>query len=64
MPTGLVLTDGTLPFLAGPRTIAEFIVPTIAKAAAEAGRPSPKIIAAVPVLVSDDVDVAREIDST
>jgi F420-dependent oxidoreductase-like protein len=53
------LADGTLPYLAGPRTIAEFIEPTIAKAAAEAGRPKPRIIAAVPVLVSDDVDAAR-----
>jgi F420-dependent oxidoreductase-like protein len=53
------LADGTLPNLAGPRTIAEFIEPTIAKAAADAGRPKPRIIAAVPVLVSDDVDAAR-----
>jgi F420-dependent oxidoreductase-like protein len=53
------LADGTLPYLAGPRTIAEFIEPAIAKAAADAGRPKPRIIAAVPVLVSDDVDAAR-----
>jgi len=53
------LSDGTLPFLAGPRTIAEFIEPTIAKAAADAGRPKPRIIASVPVLVSDDADAAR-----
>jgi F420-dependent oxidoreductase-like protein len=53
------LADGTLPYLAGPRTIAEFIEPTIAKAAAEAGRLTPRIIAAVPALVSDDVDAAR-----
>src|SRR6201990_410210 len=53
------LADGTLPFLAGPRTIAEFIEPAIAKAAADAGRSKPKIIAAVPALVSDDVDAAR-----
>jgi F420-dependent oxidoreductase-like protein len=53
------LSDGTLPFLAGPRTIAEFIEPTIAKAAANAGRPKPRIIASVPVLVSDDADAAR-----
>jgi F420-dependent oxidoreductase-like protein len=53
------LADGTLPYLAGPRTIAEFIQPTIAKAAADAGRPQPRVIAAVPVLVSDDVDAAR-----
>ncbi|BCO46846.1 LLM class F420-dependent oxidoreductase [Mycobacterium intracellulare] len=55
------LADGTLPYLAGPRTIGEFIVPTITKAAADAGRPAPQIIAAVPVLLSDDVDGARTI---
>lgn len=53
------LADGTLPYLAGPRTIDEFIEPAIAKAAADAGRPKPRIIAAVPVLVSDDVDAAH-----
>jgi F420-dependent oxidoreductase-like protein len=53
------LSDGTLPFLAGPRTIAEFIEPTIAKAAADAGRPKPRVITSVPVLVSDDADAAR-----
>ena len=53
------LADGTLPYLAGPRTIAEFIEPTIAKAAADAGRPAPRVIAAVPVLISDDLEAAR-----
>jgi len=53
------LADGTLPYLAGPRTIAEFIEPAIAKAAADAERPKPRIIAAVPVFVSDDVDAAH-----
>jgi F420-dependent oxidoreductase-like protein len=53
------LADGTLPYLAGPRTLGEFIVPTINKAAAEAGRPAPRVIAAVPVLLSTDVDNAR-----
>jgi F420-dependent oxidoreductase-like protein len=53
------LADGTLPYLAGPRTIAEFIAPTIVEAAADAGRQAPRIIAAVPVLVTDDVDAGR-----
>lgn len=53
------LADGTMPYLAGPRTIAEFIEPTIAKAAADAGRPAPRIIAMVPVLLTDDVDEGR-----
>ena len=55
------LADGTLPYLAGPRTIAEFVVPTITKAAADAGRPDPRIIAAVPVLVTDDADAGRNL---
>jgi F420-dependent oxidoreductase-like protein len=50
------LADGTLPYLAGPRTIAEFIGPAIRKAAADVGRAEPRVIAAVPVLVTDDVD--------
>jgi F420-dependent oxidoreductase-like protein len=53
------LADGTLPYLAGPRTLEEFIVPTISAAAADAGRPSPEVIAAVPVLVTDDVEEGR-----
>ena len=53
------LADGTIPYLAGPRTIGEFIVPTIAKAAADAGRPAPRVIVAVPVQLSADVENAR-----
>lgn len=53
------LADGTLPYLAGPRTISDFIVPTIGKAAADAGRPTPRIIAMVPVLITDDIEAGR-----
>lgn len=53
------LADGTLPYLAGPRTVGEFIVPTINAAAAAAGRPTPRVIAMVPVLVTDDVSAGR-----
>jgi F420-dependent oxidoreductase-like protein len=55
------LADGTLPYLAGPRTIEEFVVPTINAAATAAGRPAPKVIASVPVVVSADADAAREL---
>ena len=55
------LADGTLPYLAGPRTLSEFIVPTISEAATAAGRPAPQIIAAVPVVVTDDADAAYEL---
>lgn len=54
------LADGTMPYLAGLRTIAEFVEPAIAKAAAGAGRKKPRIIAQVPALVTDNVDTARE----
>ena len=54
------LPDGTLPYLAGPRTIAEFIEPAITKSAADAGRQKPRIIAQVPAVVSDDVDAAKD----
>lgn len=53
------LADGTLPYLDGPRTIAEFIEPAIAKSAADAGQRKPRIIAQVPALVSDDIDAAN-----
>ncbi|HEX7823371.1 MAG TPA: LLM class F420-dependent oxidoreductase [Mycobacterium sp.] len=53
------LADGTMPYLAGPRTIAEFIEPTITKSAADAGRRKPRIVAQVPTLISDDVAAAR-----
>jgi F420-dependent oxidoreductase-like protein len=53
------LADGTLPYLAGPRTIAEFIEPAISKSAAEAGRPQPRIIAQVPAILSDNVEAAK-----
>ena len=53
------LADGTVTYLAGPRTIEEFIAPTIARAAADAGRPPPRIIASVPVAVTSTPDAAR-----
>lgn len=53
------LADGTLTALAGPRTIEGFITPTIAQAAADAGRPSPRVIAMVAVAVTNDVDTTR-----
>lgn len=55
------LADGTLPYLAGPRTVGDFIVPTITQAAEAVGRPAPRVIAMVPVLVTDDVDAGRAV---
>ncbi|MBC3984491.1 LLM class F420-dependent oxidoreductase [Streptomyces sp. AC536] len=54
------LADGILPFLAGPRALAEHIVPAVTRAAEEAGRPAPRIVAIAHGVVTDDVDGVRE----
>lgn len=54
------LADGILPYLAGPRALAEHIVPTVTAAAEAAGRHAPRIVALVHGVVTDDVDAVRE----
>ena len=53
------LTDGTSTWCVGVNTLRDFTVPTLRQAAADAGRPDPRIVAALPVCVTDDVDAAR-----
>ncbi|MBF6184333.1 MULTISPECIES: LLM class F420-dependent oxidoreductase [Nocardia] len=53
-------TDGTVLWMTGPTTIRDHIAPTITAAATEAGRPAPRIVCALPVLVTDHPDSARE----
>jgi F420-dependent oxidoreductase-like protein len=55
------LADGTIPFLASPKVLADHIVPAVTSAATRAGRPAPRIIAVVPGVVTADVDAAREV---
>ncbi|WP_017240837.1 TIGR03564 family F420-dependent LLM class oxidoreductase [Streptomyces sp. SS] len=54
------LADGILPFLAGPRALAEHIVPAVTAAATAAGRPAPRIVALVPGVVTADAEAVRE----
>ncbi|BDB62620.1 LLM class F420-dependent oxidoreductase [Rhodococcus sp. RDE2] len=56
------LADGTVLWMADERAIAEHIAPRITKAAEEAGKPKPRIVAGVPVCLCapTEVDVARE----
>ncbi len=54
------LADGILPYLAGPRALAEHIVPAVTAAAEAAGRPAPRIVAFVPGVVTTDVEAVRE----
>jgi F420-dependent oxidoreductase-like protein len=53
------VADGTVTWMTGPATIESHIVPTIAKAAAQAGRPAPRVGVGLPVCVTADVDAAR-----
>ena len=55
------MTDGTITWMTGYQTIESHIVPTMGKAAADAGRPTPRVVAGVPVSVTDDVDAAKDV---
>jgi F420-dependent oxidoreductase-like protein len=54
--------SGTILWLADERAVAEHVAPRITKAAAEAGRPAPRVVAGVPVALcpKDEVEAARE----
>jgi 5,10-methylenetetrahydromethanopterin reductase len=53
------VADGTVTWMTGTETVASHIVPTITAAAATAGRPSPRVVVALPVVVTADADGAR-----
>ena len=54
--------DGTVLWMADERAIADHIAPKITKAAADAGRPAPRIVAGLPVCLCrpGEVDQAKE----
>jgi alkanesulfonate monooxygenase SsuD/methylene tetrahydromethanopterin reductase-like flavin-dependent oxidoreductase (luciferase family) len=54
--------DGTVLWMADERAIADHVVPHIAKAADNAGRPAPRIVAGLPVCLCSprEVDTAQE----
>ncbi|MQY20777.1 LLM class F420-dependent oxidoreductase [Nocardia macrotermitis] len=54
------VTDGTVLWMTGPATVRDHIAPAVTAAAAEAGRPAPRVVCPLPVCVTDDVDGARE----
>ena len=53
------LADGAITAATGPRGLAEYVVPAITRAAADAGRPPPRIVATVVVCITDDAEGAR-----
>jgi F420-dependent oxidoreductase-like protein len=54
------LTDGTITWMAGPKTIESYILPRLTKAASEAGRPAPRVVSGLPIAVVDDTAAAKE----
>jgi F420-dependent oxidoreductase-like protein len=54
------MTDGTITWMTGPKTLETHIVPRLNKAAADAGRPAPRVVVGIPVAVTDNPDEARE----
>ena len=55
------LAAGTILWMADERAVADHVVPRLGAAAAEAGRPTPRVVAGVPVAVcaAGEVDAAR-----
>ena len=54
------LADGTLTWCTGPQTLANHTIPTLKAAAEKAGRDSTRVIAALPVCVTNDRDAALQ----
>jgi 5,10-methylenetetrahydromethanopterin reductase len=55
------LADGTATWCVGPKTLRDLTVPTLRQAAADAGRPEPRVVCALPISVTEDVDAARRL---
>lgn len=51
--------DGTLLWVTGPKTIRTHIAPKLLNVAESSGRPVPRIVAALPICVTDDPSKAR-----
>ena len=54
------LSDGTITWMTGPKTVETHIVPRISAAAEAAGRPGPRVCVALPIAVTANVDDARQ----
>src|SRR3954454_7381356 len=54
------VADGTLLWMTGPKTVENHVAPRINKAAADAGRPAPQIVAALPIALTNAVDGATQ----
>ena len=55
------MTDGTITWMTGAKTIETYVAPSINAAAREAGRPAPRVVVGLPITVTDDAAAAREL---
>jgi F420-dependent oxidoreductase-like protein len=55
------MTDGTVTWMTGVKTIETHVVPGVTAAAKDAGRPAPRVVVGLPVCVTDDADAARTV---
>ncbi len=53
------MAGGTITWATGNKTLEDHIIPTITSAAADAGRPSPRIVAGFPVILTTNRNEAR-----
>lgn len=51
--------DGTVVWMGGAKYLCDTAVPVITKAAREAGRPAPRVVAGIPIAVTSKSDAAR-----
>ena len=52
-------TDGTILWMTAANVVESYIAPTMTAAADQAGRPHPRIVVGLPVMLSSNVDAAR-----
>ena len=53
-------TDGTILWMTAAKAVETHIAPLINKAASEAGRPDPRIVVGLPIMLTNDADAGRE----
>ncbi len=55
--------DGTVTWMTGKKTIESHILPKMSKAASEAGKSAPRVVAGFPICLTNDVDGTKELIS-
>ncbi len=55
------VAGGTILWMTGPETVEQHIGPKLRAAATDAGRPDPRIVAGLPIVLTSNVDAAREV---